>query len=64
LAVAYTAAQQSSQAIATAQKALEIARAKGQAELARQIEIWLNSYLSGLQIPKTPSNSKFLPPEN
>ena len=48
VAVAYAGMHQSSQAIATAQKALEFARSKGKAELAKEIEAWLNSHRAGL----------------
>jgi len=44
MALAYARMQQSSQAIAAAQKALEFARSKGQTELAKKIEDWLKSY--------------------
>jgi protein O-mannosyl-transferase len=44
MANAYAGVRQTSQAVAAAQKALELARSKGQAALAKQIEDWLNSY--------------------
>ncbi|MGD0383541.1 MAG: tetratricopeptide repeat protein [Thermoguttaceae bacterium] len=44
LAVAYASVNQSSQAVAAAQKALDLARSQGQTALAGQIEDWLNSY--------------------
>ncbi len=47
LIVAYAETNRSSEAIATAQKALGLARLKGQMELAKQIEDWLKSYRAG-----------------
>jgi protein O-mannosyl-transferase len=44
LAVAYANLQQKSEALASAQKALDLARSQGQTELGRQIEDWLNTY--------------------
>jgi protein O-mannosyl-transferase len=44
LALAHASLGQSAEALAAARKALELARAQGQALLARQIEAWLNSY--------------------
>jgi hypothetical protein len=52
MALAYASLHQSSNAIAAAQKALELARSQGKTPLAKQIEDWLNAYrasLSGLQ---------------
>ncbi|MGA2799130.1 MAG: tetratricopeptide repeat protein [Thermoguttaceae bacterium] len=48
LALAYARLQQSSEAVAAARKGLELARSAGQANLAKQIEDWLNSYRAGL----------------
>ncbi len=42
LALAYSSIEQSSQAVAAARKALELARSRGQTALAKQIEDWLN----------------------
>jgi hypothetical protein len=39
---------ESSEAIAMAEKALELARSQGQTELAEKIEKWLNSYRASL----------------
>jgi tetratricopeptide (TPR) repeat protein len=47
LALAYAGVHQSSEAVAAAGKALELARSQGQTALARQIEDWLNSYSAG-----------------
>ena len=44
LAMVYAADHQSSQALDTAQKGMELARSKGDAELAGRFENWLNSY--------------------
>jgi len=44
LALVYAKMQQSSQAVAAAQKGLELARSSGQTNLAKQIDDWLNSY--------------------
>ena len=44
LALAYASVNQSNEAIAAAQKALNLARTEKQTALARQIEDWLNSY--------------------
>jgi tetratricopeptide (TPR) repeat protein len=44
LAVVYAKTNQPSAAIASAQKALDIARSKGQTALAKQIEDWLTTY--------------------
>ena len=52
LTFAYAAIQQPSEAVATAQKALELAQSQGNTELARQIEDWLNSYRDGLRTSK------------
>jgi tetratricopeptide (TPR) repeat protein len=48
LALAYAKTNQPKQAIAMAQEALKNARAKGQTELARKIEDWLNAYRNNL----------------
>ncbi len=45
---------QSAQAIALAEKALSIARSEGRADLAGQIEKWLDSYRKDLSVPKNP----------
>ncbi len=52
LALVYAKTHQSAQALAAAQKALELAHSQGQTALARQIEDWLNS--SGLLSPRIP----------
>ncbi len=44
LARVYARTQRSSQAVAAAQKALDLARSKGQTTLAKQLEDWLKSY--------------------
>ena len=44
---AYARAGRSKEAVAAAQEALEIARSQGQTALAKQIEDWLNAFLSG-----------------
>jgi tetratricopeptide (TPR) repeat protein len=44
MALAYASLNQSSEAVATARKALDLARFQGQTALVRQIEDWLNSY--------------------
>jgi hypothetical protein len=49
LSLAYAAMSQPYQALAIAQKALELARFHGQTALAKQIEDWLNSYRAGLK---------------
>ncbi len=49
LALIYAKAQQSSEAVAAAQKALELARSKGQTALSKQIEDWLTSYRAACQ---------------
>jgi tetratricopeptide (TPR) repeat protein len=48
LAMMYAANHQSSEALDMAQKGLEQARSKGDSELARRIEDWLNSYRASL----------------
>jgi tetratricopeptide (TPR) repeat protein len=52
LAMAYAAMHQSSDALAAAGKALELARSQGQTAFARQIENWLNSYSAGQPDPR------------
>ncbi len=53
LALIYSKNKQSSEALDIAQKGLEQARSKGETELAKDIESWLNSYRAGLRdIPK------------
>ncbi len=66
LASTYGDAGRSSEATAAAQKALELARSKGQTALAKQIENWLKSYLASLSdLPNAspPSKSVPLPPQ-
>jgi protein O-mannosyl-transferase len=59
LALAYADMRQSSEAVAAAQKSLELARSAGQTNIAKQIEDWLNSYRAGLpDLPDAPSASK------
>jgi tetratricopeptide (TPR) repeat protein len=48
LATTYARMHESSEAIAMAEKALELARSQGQTELAEKIEKWLNSYRASL----------------
>jgi protein O-mannosyl-transferase len=60
LALVYAMLKQPSQAVAAAQKALEIARSQEQAAEAAQIENWLNSYRAAAPDepnPPSPSNS-------
>ena len=47
LALLYSKNKQSAEAVEIAQKGLELARARGQVERARQIELWLNSHGAG-----------------
>ena len=47
LAIAYAAAGRFDEAVATAQKAIELARAGGQAELVKEIEARLELYRNG-----------------
>jgi hypothetical protein len=50
---------QSSEAVAAAKKALELARSQGRTAQAKEIEDWLNSHRSGLpDHPNTPPPSK------
>ncbi len=57
LALAHAEMQQSSYAIAAAQKGMELARSKGQLDQAEQIEKWLNSYRADiLRHPNDPSD--------
>ncbi len=51
LASAYAGMHQATKAIATAQKALELARSQGQTAEAKRIEDWLNSYRASLSGP-------------
>jgi Flp pilus assembly protein TadD len=44
LAMCYAQTNQPAKAVAAARKALEIARSKGQTELAGKIEEWINSH--------------------
>ncbi|MGA2059858.1 MAG: tetratricopeptide repeat protein [Thermoguttaceae bacterium] len=63
LALTYSMLHQPSQAVAAAQKALEIARSQEQAEQATRIENWLNSYRAGApDVPNPPSPSKTAAP--
>jgi protein O-mannosyl-transferase len=64
LALSYANLKQSSEAIAAAQKGLELARSTGQANLAKQIEDWLNAYRLNLSnFPNaSPSSETKLPP--
>ncbi len=48
LTLAYAKIGRSTEAIATAQRALTVARAKGQAELAAQIQAWVSQYRNDL----------------
>ncbi len=58
LALTYASIHQSAEAIAAAQKALDLARSKGQTALAKRIEDWLNSYRASLSdLPHTESLS-------
>ncbi len=52
---AYARAGRSAEAVAAAEEALQIARNQGQTALAKQIENWLNAYLSAPQNPGTAS---------
>jgi tetratricopeptide (TPR) repeat protein len=47
----YVGLHRPDEAVATAQKALDIARSRGQAAQAKQIEDWLNSYRAELSAP-------------
>jgi tetratricopeptide (TPR) repeat protein len=59
---AYARAGRSSEALAEAEKALEVARSRGRTTLAKQIEDWLNSYRAGLSNPQnTPPPSQSAP---
>ena len=59
LATTYAKMHESSEAIAMAQKALDLARSQSQAALAEKIEKWLNSYRAGLSdMPNAPQSSK------
>ena len=62
LAVAYAAAGQFSNAIATAEKAIELARSAGQLQLAKEIDARLELYRSGraYRQPQTPVRSQSL----
>jgi hypothetical protein len=63
LALAYAKMQQSSEAIAAAQKGLELARSKGQQAQAEKIEKWLNSYRANLsKLPNNPSDPSAVSP--
>jgi protein O-mannosyl-transferase len=53
LAVVNARLNRPSESLASAQMALNLARAQGQTELARQIENWLNSYRAGLSSPSS-----------
>ena len=55
------ACRQSSEALAAAQKALELARSKGQPALAERIEMWLNAYRASLsRDPRARSRIPFI----
>jgi protein O-mannosyl-transferase len=59
MALTYAGLRRFSEAIAAAQKALELARSQGQAEHARQIEDWLNTYRAGFSdLPAKQSDGK------
>jgi tetratricopeptide (TPR) repeat protein len=63
LALAYAEIHKSSEAIDAGWKALELARSKNQAALAKKIEDWLNNYRASLlDYPNTPSSSQTAPP--
>jgi len=63
LALVHAMLHQSSEALAMAQKALELARSQRRTELAKQIENWLNSYRAGLPgQDNTPPAAKSTPP--
>jgi hypothetical protein len=47
LALAHAKTGRSADAVASAQKALELARSQGQTALAKKIEDWLKSYRAG-----------------
>ena len=55
LAFTYAQTNQSAEAVAAAQKALDLARSKGQTAQAKQIEDWLDSHRAGLPDPKSAS---------
>jgi hypothetical protein len=63
LALAYAGMHQSYEAIAAAQKALELAQSQGQKVQAKQIEDWLNAYrINLLNLPNvSPSSESNLP---
>jgi tetratricopeptide (TPR) repeat protein len=64
LMLAYAKLDQSAEAVATAQKAVEIARSKEQWKQAKKIKDWLNSYRAGQEIlPSTTPSSKSAFPE-
>jgi protein O-mannosyl-transferase len=59
LMLAYAMLDQSAEAVATAQKALEVTRSTGKLEQAKKIEDWLKSYHAGQGIlPSTVPSSK------
>jgi tetratricopeptide (TPR) repeat protein len=55
LVMSYVKSNRPDEAVAAARKALDVARLQGQADLAKKIEIWLNSYRPGLSPPKNVS---------
>ena len=58
LALVYSMLHQSSQAMAAAQKALELARSQQKTDQVQRIENWLKSYRAAApDIPNTPSSS-------
>lgn len=63
LAESYAKMHLSSEAVASAQKAIELARSQGQTALLKQIEDWLKSYRTNQSNPPNePSPSKSPPP--
>ncbi len=57
LAITYAKMHESTEAVAAAGKALELARAQRQAPLAEMIEKWLNSYRAGMSGQPNPPQS-------
>jgi tetratricopeptide (TPR) repeat protein len=63
LALAYSETGQTTEAVAAAEKAFELARARGQTPLAGQIDQWLKSYRADLSNPPIQHpHSKSTPP--
>ena len=63
LAATYARMHESAEALAMAQKALDLARSQGKAAFAEEIEKWLNSYRAGLPgPPSAPQSSTNLAP--